>query len=205
MWDHLNDPGHTQIAETIAQDVKGLERIGLNGWMSCQIQRVFLPTGLPMVALARTLWDNTLDFADIAQDYFGSAFGQDATAAQEYLTEISRLFDPVFLRGDKGKADRDVIEKLAKVPDVIEKFVPVIERNLADTEPCHAQSWFYLKHHAELSADYAKALKAKAMGEEDGAAEIWQRLRKTMWDKEPILHPALDAWLLTGTLGRRFE
>jgi len=205
MWDHLNDPGHMQISEIIGRDMKGLQEIGLNGCMSCQVQRVFVPTSLPMIVMGRMLWNRSLEFADIVSDYFAAAFGPEGAAVCGYLGELSDLFDPQFLRGEKGDASEEAIHRLTAIPGVVEAFAPTIERNIESAQPCHAKSWFYLKHHAELTKEFAKALKTKARGEDEGAAEIWQKLKKMAWGKEPELHRVLDTWLFTGTLGKRFE
>jgi len=205
MWDHANDPGHMQIAETIAADMKGLRAIGLNGFVSCQVQRVFLPTGLAMTAMGRTLWNAALEFEDVARDYFQSAFGADADACRDYLTKLSELFDPPYLRGEKEGADAQAAEKLAEAPGVVESFRPIIERNMAAPDPCHAKSWRYLAHHAALTTGLAGALAAKARGDADEARALWQDVRQMAWEREAELHPVFDAWLFTSRLGARFE
>ena len=204
MWDHVNDPGHMQISQTIALDMKGLKDIGLNGFVSCQVNRMFFPTGLAMTVMGRTLWNAGLGFDEIATDYFASAFGPDAQACLEYLTALSGLFDPPFMRGEKDDRE-EAAGKLARVQGVIAKFRPVIERNLALPDTCQAQSWFYLNHHADLTAGLARALLAKTSGENSQAAAIWKDVKEMAWQKEPDLHPVFDAWLFTRRLDGRFK
>ncbi len=57
-----------------------------------------------MVVMGRTLWNDTLSFDEIARDYFAAAFGAEGRRAQEYLAQLSELFDPPYLRG--GAAPR---------------------------------------------------------------------------------------------------
>jgi len=205
MWDHTNDPGHMQIAQTISQDMKALRNIGLNGFVSCQIQRIFLPTGLPMAVMARTLWDRTADFDAVAADYFASAFGDDAPACRAYLTELSDAFDPPFLRGEKANAAQEAAEKLAAIPGMVASFMPTIERNLACEDPCHARSWFYLKRHAQLCSGLARALSGLAKGDKENAARLWAEVQQLAWEAEADLHPVFDAWLFTSRLAGRFS
>ena len=127
MWDHSNDPGHMQISRTIAGDMKGLAKIGLNGYVSCQIQRIFLPTGLAMTAMVQTLWNAAADCDILADDYFASAFGTDGAACRDYLERLTELFDPVYIRGEKGWADPEQAQRFAKVPGLIQSFMPVID------------------------------------------------------------------------------
>ena len=205
MWDHTNDPGHMQIAKTLSDDMKGLRAIGLNGYVSCQIQRIFLPTGLAMTVMGRTLWNSALDFESIAEDYFISAFGEDGPACRAYLTQLSGAFDPPFLRGEKNNAREEAAVKLDTVPDLIAGFLPVIERNLACASSCHAASWRYLRHHGELCAALAGALAAKARGDKAEANRLWEKVKLMAWEKESELHPVFDAWLFTSRLDGRFQ
>ena len=199
MWDHSNDPGHMHISRTIADDMKGLARIGLNGYVSCQIQRIFLPTGLAMTAMANTLWDAGADFDKIADDYFVSAFGADGSRCREYLEQLSNIFDPVYVRGEKEWVDTEQAMRLAEAPNAIQGFMPTIEANLEAGDPCHRASWFYLKHHAEIALGLAKAFHAKALGQDEEAKSLWESTKQFAWDKEPAIHPVFDPWLFAMT------
>ncbi|MCK4850047.1 MAG: DUF4838 domain-containing protein, partial [Phycisphaerae bacterium] len=68
MWDHIKDPGHHRLAETLREDIDQLQGLGLNGLISCQVQRCFLPTSLIMTTMGRALWDRKLSFEEIAND-----------------------------------------------------------------------------------------------------------------------------------------
>lgn len=45
------DPGQHEISNILYQDIVNLKKIGLNGFISCQVQRSFFPTGLAMTVL----------------------------------------------------------------------------------------------------------------------------------------------------------
>ncbi len=199
MWDHSNDPGHMQIARTISADMKGLAKIGLNGYVSCQIQRIFLPTGLAMTVMGRTLWDAKADFVAVADDYFRSAFGPDGPACRDYLERLSELFDPVYIRGEKEWMDAGQAQRFARAPDMIQGFMLTVAANLESDASCHRASWRYLKHHAELVQGLARAFHAKALGMDEAAQKAWEATKQFAWDKEPDLHPVLDTWLFAMT------
>ena len=203
MWDHVNDPGHMAISKTIGEDMKALKDIGLDGYISCQIQRVFFPTALPMTVMGRTLWDSGAGFDDIAEDYFAAAYGADGPACREYLAKLSELFDPPFVRGEKEGTEA-IAQSLGEVQGVIDGFVPVIERNVGSANPCHGASWCYLKHHGKLAGAYARALQAKAAGDLEQARSLWEETKKLGWDMEPEVHAVFDAWLFARTVNRKF-
>ena len=107
MWDCYFDPGYWEAAKVLNEDVKKLRQIGLNGIVSDQTQRSFFPTGFGMYVMARTLWDESVDVDGLAAEYFPAAFGADGEAARAYLAEMSRLFDPPYLRGNRTHRGED--------------------------------------------------------------------------------------------------
>jgi hypothetical protein len=194
-WEHFNDPGHMQISKTIYEDMKSLADIDLNGLISCQTQRSFFPTGLPMTAMARTLWKKEHTFEEISDDYFASAFGPEWELARTYLTKLGETFDPVYMRSEKPIVSEEAVERLAKVPQVIDDFVPVIEQSMKLDNPCWAQSWKYLKHHGTICKKLVPALTARAKGEDELATKLCLELIDLVWELQPEIHDAMDVWV----------
>jgi len=192
MWDHYNDPGYYQIARTLNHDTQHLKEIGLNGFVSCQVQRAFFPTGLPMVTLGRTLWDDKLSFEEIAEDYFRSAFGADGGLAEDYLSSLSQLFDPPYLRGERPQVSPEAAERFGKVTSLVHDFRPVIGRNLSSEDACWAASWQYLAHHAELAVLLAQALEARASGDQGQAMAWWERAKAWAQAHEDAVQSVFD-------------
>ncbi len=205
MWDHYKDPGSVAIAEVLHQDIRGLAALGLNGLVSCQVQRAFFPTGLGMAVMGRTLWNKDLEFDAIAEDSFRSAFGADGLACLDYCRRLSRLFDPPYLRGEKPRRDAAVAEAYARLPAIIDAFRPIIQRNLNAADPCHARSWRYLDTHAEVCLHLAQALEHRAAGDDQAAAQAWAAAERLVQERELDLHPVLDVYELTRVLGRLFR
>lgn len=205
MWDHMHDPGYTQTARIVGQDVRGLRDLRLNGLSSCQVQRAFFPTGLPMTVMARTLWDRDLSFDEIARDYFDSAFGPDGAACREYMARLTGLFDPVYMRGEQTVVDPEAAERLSRIPAAVREFLPTIERNTSNENPCRAKSWEYLRYHAEICTMLSKALEARARDDREAAAAEWERTKRYVQENEPFLHPVLDVWIFVNVNGRRFS
>jgi hypothetical protein len=212
MWDHYNDPGYMQIASVLHGDVRRLASIGLNGFVSCQTQRAFFPTGLGMMAMGWTLWRSEADFDRIAADYFQAAFGPDGAQCRAYLAGLSDLFEPVYLRGEKPEAEAESQNvrnasrlRFAEIPEYVGNFRPVIERNLGAANPCHAASWRYLKHHADICELLAPAFDARARGDKPLARQHWETVMQTVRERESLLHPVLDVFLFIQTLEGKFR
>lgn len=205
MWDYFKDPALAKSSEIIWQDMKGLADIGINGYVSCQVQRAFFPTGLAMTAMGRTLWNSGLTYEEIADDYYEAAFGADGILVRDYLARLSETFDPVYIRGEKPEVNEESARQFARIPGVVNEFTPVIERNAHSDDACRAKSWFYLRHHAHISRLLGEALASRAAGDKEAAAGLWKELETYLTRNEMELHPALDVLYYIQVLGGLFK
>lgn len=192
MLDHYNDPGYYKVAEMLYWDIRHLKDVDLNGLVSCQVQRAFFPIGLGMYVMGRTLWNDHLDFDDIAEEYFNSAFGTEAKLCKVYLTTLSELFDPPYLRGEKPQVSVEASERFRHIPVVIDQFRPVIERNIGHENECIAKSWQYLKYHAVISTHMAAVFEARACDDKSKSLELWEKLKRIVWEYEDVIQPVFD-------------
>jgi hypothetical protein len=225
MWDHFNDPGYYRMAEILSQDIKNLRKIGINGIVSDQTQRSFFPTGFGMYILGKTLWNEALDFDRAAREYFQSAFGEDGQLCREYMATLSELFDPAFIRGeklstgnsaqevfglwslkhDRQEVDSTILEKLGKIPGVVNMFRPVIERNLVGGDPCKVKSWEYLQYHADIVTMLSQAFKVREEGAREKALELWGQVADIVQFNEDILQSVLDVYEFIWVLEKKFQ
>jgi hypothetical protein len=176
MWDHILNPGYHEIARILHKDMANLDKIGLNGMMSCQGQRTFFPTGLPFYSMAAALWDKEKTFEDVCKEYFTAAFGEDGAKVEAYLTELDRLFDPVYLRHEKEPDHEYYGENMKKVAALVDSFLPEIEAK-KDLNP----SWEQLSVHAEIVKKHAEMLTV-FLGVEDAGKEARDAARDAMKD-----------------------
>ena len=205
MWDHVYDPGYYRCAEVMHGDVCGLDKIGLNGFISCQLQRASLPTGLPMTMMAKGLWDKTSDFEAEAEKHFASAFGKDGEKAREYLKTLSELFMPQFMRGELGKKSEEAVESYRKIDGYVKNFIPVIEENMAATCGNVRRSWEYLMLHSKLLAPYADMLISAASGDEkqmlEKSRKLFECAREIEWD----VHNVFESYEFAVSINRFFR
>jgi hypothetical protein len=206
MWDHYNDPGYFLMADMISQDVKNLRKLRLNGIISDQTQRSFLPTGLGMYVLGKTLWNEHAEFRALAEDYFQGAFGVDGRLCMQYMEQLSILFDPPYMRGEKPRVSREAAEKLSQVPEVVAGFRSVIERNAAAAhDPSLAKSWEYVGIHADIVLLLADALRLRAEGKADEARSGWALVADYVQRCEDQVQPVFDVFLFIQTLAKYFN
>lgn len=207
MWDHYNDPGYIATAKLLSEDMKNLDNIGLNGMNSCQVQRAFFPTALPMVVMAETLWNKKATFKDIARGYFDSAFGIDGIKVWKYLDVVSGLFDPVYLRGGKTVVDYEKAKDFARIPGIADNFVKIAARNISrpGIQEAVKQSWTYLLYHAQAISLYAQALEARAEDRKEDAAVKYEELIDYLNRIEAIIHPVFDITIFRSCTAGKFK
>lgn len=176
MWDHVKDPGYYRMAQVLREDVENLHSLGLDGYISCQVQRTFMPNGLGMYLMGRTLWKGKTDFETESADFFRKTYGEDSELCRRYLQKLSDLFDPPMLRGEKPA--ESLAENARGILREIDAFAPVIGRNLLLEEFCHQRSWDILQFHAGLCRYLAEVLLGIAEGQLDEAKSQWSKLRR---------------------------
>ena len=195
MWDYLNDPAGTTCAKIMEQDVADLRKLGLDGMLSCQNQRVFLPNGLGTTLMGEALWSGKADFAARAERYFNAAYGEDGGAVRGYLEKLSRDFDPPTLRGEKPVQSAENAKKYRAIPAFVDGFLPTVKRNLAKELPeVRRRSWECLAFHAELCKMIAAVLAACAENAASGAAEKWSSLKTFVCEKEVEFQREFDVF-----------
>ena len=194
MWDYINDPGSVSCARIMEKDMENLGSLGLNGMMSCQNLRVFMPGGLGMNLMGETLWTGKARFEERAKAYFAAAYGADGEACLALLEDISRALDPMILRGEKPVAGEAQAARFAAIAGRIDAFLPVIERNLNAPSPLLRKSWECMAFHVRLCRRLSQLLLCAARGESEAMETRWQEIRAYVCDNEPRFQREFDAF-----------
>jgi len=205
MWDHHKDAAHMSMNRVLFDDMKALRSIGLNGMMSCQNQRVWIPSGFGMAAMAQALWNNQADYDETANAYFKTAFGNDGLKARAYLETLSRLLSPEYLRGETGAVSPAAAESYASVSAHTQAFAPVISENLAQPLlPAQKKSWEYLEYHRNYSVLFAACFQKRAEGNLTEARRLFDSFIAYIRENESRYPDGLDVHIMHSTLSRLF-
>lgn len=206
MWRaHLDDPGGISISRILGQDIKALRELGINGYVSCQVQRAFFPTGLPMHVMGRLLWDRDTDLVALEDEFFAAGFGQEGDAAKAYLSKISEAFEVLFPGNGASVTTQDKRAALTVVEDALSDVGPVVKVNLYQEDECLARSWGYLYYHTRLVALLVHALGAEIGGESVRVSDAWEEVRRFLERNEDALQPVLDVWLYLRMVDARLQ
>ena len=202
MWAHVLDPGYEKCAKNVFQDMKDLHKVGLEGMMSCQVQRCFFPTALPFVMMAAALWNEQADFEEQALAYYQAAFGEDGALVHCYLGELSELMlaydGPAFGGHSLGPLCQDY----AALQEAVTAFQPVIERNLKKAGECHKE-WELLQFHSAYVSAAASCLLLLEKGETEACAKEAEQLFDLLNCNELAVQKVLDVQNMCNVLKTR--
>jgi len=180
------EPTGLRFAEIINGDVKGYRAHGFGGIIEDGTQRPFFPNGLPLYTYAQTLFDSSLSFEEIRDDYFKTCYGEDFREVVTFFASLVECFDHKYLAGE-ASANKEIgqyynpamAEKFRKVADVTAEFAPFIEAH--KNMPMRAQTVSYrlLRHFLDFANGYADFALIKSLG---GGKESRERYYKFVED-----------------------
>ena len=174
MWDHYYDFSYMGTANILHRDIKNYDKLGLKGLMNCQLQRVFLPTGVGMHASAQTLWNTNIEFDDIVNEVFEKEFGANYLIVKEYLYKLFDYGCAVAVRGEEYIKSPENVEKFNVALKIIEEFKPTIENEIASLKDgINKNYWEALLFHGKMYSAFIKYyLALETDGEKDAHAYV---------------------------------
>ncbi len=195
MWAHLNDPGYQHCARNLFEDMKGLASIGLNGMISCQTQRCFFPSALPMQMMAAALWDRNCDYEEKSRAYYLAAFGPEGLLVQRYLKEISDLFalyeGPS--HGPNTKIDGCLCKDYAALTRCVKTFLPVIEQQMHMANEW-SKEWTNLHIHSEYVLALADALRFAEQRDYESVKAAVSKVVNIVYRNELVIQKVMDGY-----------
>ena len=161
IWFHFMDPSYIFCSDVIYEDIKNLSVMGMNGMSSCQGQRVFLPTVLPMATLAQTLWDKDTEYEAFKAKTLTDEYGEDGIKVGTLLSKIAlpemtrKMSGPDALDWEKTKGEA-TINLITPKYAYIDELKALIEKNLnrEDFPDAVRRSWEYLSYYPQIAKYY---------------------------------------------------
>ncbi len=193
LW--LNAPNEwvgMDAAALFSEDVPQYREAGVNGILSCQLQRAFVPGSLAQQALAHWLWNPRAPLEPFIEGYFADAFGEPGSVALDFYRAFTAA------TGAQAHGNRWwkglPVERIAAVRGVLRTFTPLLRAATARAQalpPAQRHSWALLRFFAALQTRLWQALQAARGGRPD--PDLAQRR-----------FAALDAYL-AGSERRRYR
>ncbi len=204
LWACYCDLNHFTIARVLHKDIVYLTHMNLDGFISCQNQRVSFPTNLLMDILARTLWNKKNSFNKIVEQTFSDAFDiKHASDVVGFLRKMSDLWKPlfqsVFVPHPDEKRIKQALINIKKMQKLCEDFDAVVKQQTKTAKGAVGWSWRYLDYYLKLLKLLIPAYDAYLTRSSDCKKQfedVFEFLRKN----EKTLHPAFDISTFMGVL-----
>ena len=191
---HYGDFGYVHISRVIYEDVRKLDQLGLNGYISCQELRAGLPNTLPNYVMGRVLLDRDADMEALIDEYFSAAYGPGWELAKECLRSLSDLQMCDYLNGKGPRQDAQAAERLEQAGTCCARFRAELARRVPGGSSVQEGFWTRLCYHLEFISLLVRAMGCLARGEEARGRQAWASMRQFICRGEGQLQPWLDVY-----------
>ena len=192
---HYGDMGYVHIARIIYEDIHSLKKLNLNGYISCQELRCFLPNGLPNYIMGKCLFGTDSSFEELAAEYFQAAYGEQWEDCLSYLSSLSALCDCDYYNGKGDRINPQVTANMKHLLQTVQNFRQKSLTSAADlTSPVEKLFWEHLDYHSEYCILLAQALLFLSEGNTSEAEAAWKTFTHYICSQECKFQKALDVY-----------
>ncbi len=183
-WRHqCYDLSGLMQARLVNDDIKLYKQNGFDGLIACGTQRTFFPSGISFYSYARTLFDTSLSYDEIVEDYFWHMYGEDWRLFRDYLTKIFDALPFEFFSRDmawhreNAHFDAQRSEKIAQIRNITEEGRELIRSHYKAGMRVQTVALKLLEYHADFCDLISDWMSAKARGEIELAKELYEKAR----------------------------
>lgn len=193
MWDIYKDYSNMRLSKIIYEDIVGLKKLGLNGNVSCQVQRAFFPNGICMYIMGKTLFDSSIPYETLVNDYFRSSYGEFSNLAKEYLQGIADYIPHEYMRNEIPMIDQLTAKKFESGFQFVKDSIILLNEAENKMQGNQRSMMHILSISALVFKDLFYIFYEKASGVEiDILKEKWSDLNKKTCGLELELSSVLD-------------
>ena len=187
---HLNPLG---FARLISRDVASYGEFDLNGLVSCQALRSFYPIGLPMAAMAETLWNREAELDAIVSKHIEACFPSRGREVAAYLREIDQLLSST---GEhEGPLQSGKAEVAGRLLGITEEFQGRMEKITPENE-VERRYIDLMGHFNKLLNMMGRSIVLRSEGREEEGLGVLKEAQKFLRETEDLTHRHLDLWLM---------
>ena len=208
---HVYDLSGLAIAERVNEDIKEYKKFGVNGLIEDGSQRHFTPHGLVVYSYARTMFDCSLSYGEIAKEYFKAAFGEEWEEYFKLLNEIRKAVPYEYAsRTDANRRaskfyDPRLENDILSVKETVKKLREIISRNYISPIRVQTVSVRLLELHLDMIEIIAEAYAKKCVGDDDAALALYEKARDEIGKKEAGLELYYDHYHYMSTFKYCFD
>ena len=204
-WRHqCSDITGLMQSKLIYDDVKAYIHNKLGGVVACGTQRSFFPNGLSFYTFARSMFDASLTYEEIKNDYFGSLYGEDCGLIESYLKKVYDVLPYEYFARDNAQNRENVYFDLERAKK-LEQMRSITKEGRELIKKCHKYDYRVrtvalnlLEYHAEFCDFIADWMLAKATCENEKAKELFEKFRVEIGKREAQFERYFDFHLYFG-------
>lgn len=181
-WNEYHDLSKFKHAELIHDEIVLYKKMEIDGVVEDGDMRCFLPNGLQLYTLARTLFDTSLSSEEIKADYMLHAYGKDFGNYEEVLNGLERVMEFAYFakqKSENGKVSPYYSPSVAKriedeLPKVIADGRKLVREHYNSSVRIETVSARLFEHYLDLCERLGKIIAKKAVGDDEGAKLLYQ-------------------------------
>lgn len=187
---HVTDISGLQLARRVNEDVKVYKDFDVDGLIQDGSQRHFFPHGMVVYSYARTMFDTSLDYDAIEEDYMKVAYGKCYKDVKRILDAMAEAVPYGYTsRTDAGRRqnyyyDPKMLPRLESVQGLVSEMRALIKENYTSPTRIQTTSIRLLELYMDLVEAIAKAFAHKCIGEDDEAYACFNNIRLELGKKE---------------------
>lgn len=191
---HYGDLGYMAIADTIYRDIQSLDRLSLNGCISCQELRAGFPHNFPDYVMAKMLVNPNQNLDDLKEEYFSALYGKDWKEAVNYLESLSENSSCDHFNAIGKRVNPKMEKKYRKAQSIAKEALPLIEKNCSELSGEQKEEWKQLGWHRTYVEKLAGALEQIAYGNPEKADVLWHDFLDFIRRNENEIQRNLDVY-----------
>lgn len=121
MWDEFKDYPGLKLAKILHRDLEYLEKLGFDGFISCQVSRNFFPSAIAMNVMSKTLVEKT-NYELLELETFKTLYGNNYQLVLNILNDYSNVLSHPYARKELDINNKEYLEKLLNNKDIKTKY-----------------------------------------------------------------------------------
>ena len=212
-WIHqYRDPGVIDFAKIIYDDIRGYKKRGYDGIIEDGSQRSFFPNGFLFFVYGSTLFDTSVDFDSLVEDYFSHAYGEAWQEIVDFLGKLGKAFDMDYMQGKRPAGEGASAfynparaADLHSVKSICAEFRPTLEKYKNMPKRAQTVAVRLMLRYLEYCEMLAKCMALKSVGADLEASEAFGELCRNFGKYETEIERYYDQHMMASSISRIFK
>lgn len=144
--------------------------------------------------MGMSLFNQSLTFDEIAEDYFKHAYGQNWSNCFHYLDKLSSFYSCDYFNRIGARVNYEFAEKLKNALSHIRAFQPLLQSYLRESTGLENRFLKHLDYHFEYSILLTEALYHLARGSSKETTAAWNAFLSYIHSNEVEYQECLDVY-----------